>query len=336
MYVRTLIRIPIILLCLLPLGGCLFRSHSVERKISSATLKEATKEELIDVINGEAAKVQTLNATVDISPAVGGSKKGKVTEYQEIRGYILVRKPAMLRMIGLFPIVRNRAFDMVSDGQIFKVSIPVKNRFIIGRNDVIHPSGSALENIRPQHIFDALLLHEIDPRTEATFLEAGSEQVEDPKTKKKVDEATYEIGVVDHDPDPKIGWYLSRRVIFSREDLLPHRQIVYDKLGNIATDAKYDDFQIYDGVNFPSTIDIWRPQEEYSIILKIVKLNLNQPLENAKFDLPQPAGAEVVRLDLPAGPNGQAPGLNLKSKDKPPAPRPEKKQEKKDSNSPGQ
>jgi hypothetical protein len=336
MHVRTLIRIPVILLCLLPLGGCLFRSHSVERKISSATLKEATKEELIDVINGEAAKVQTLNATVDISPAVGGSKKGKVTEYQEIRGYILVRKPAMLRMIGLFPIVRNRAFDMVSDGQIFKVSIPVKNRFIIGRNDVIHPSGSALENIRPQHIFDALLLHEIDPRTEATFLEAGSEQVEDPKTKKKVDEATYEIGVVDHDPDPKIGWYLSRRVIFSREDLLPHRQIVYDKLGNIATDAKYDDFQIYDGVNFPSTIDIWRPQEEYSIILKIVKLNLNQPLENAKFDLPQPAGAEVVRLDLPAGPNGQAPGLNLKSKDKPPAPRPEKKQEKKDSNSPGQ
>jgi hypothetical protein len=336
MHVRALIRIPVLLLCLLPLGGCLFRSHSVERKISSASLKEASKEELIEAINREAAKIHTVNATVDISPAVGGSKKGKVTEYQEIRGYILVRKPSMLRMIGLFPIVRNRAFDMVSDGQIFKVSIPVKNRFIIGRNDVIHPSGSALENIRPQHIFDALLLHEIDPRTEATFLEAGSEQVEDPKTKKKVDEATYEIGVVDHDPDPKIGWYLSRRVIFSREDLLPHRQIVYDKLGNIATDAKYDDFQIYDGVNFPSTIDIWRPQEEYSIILKIVKLNLNQPLENAKFDLPQPAGAEVVRLDLPAGPNGQAPGLNLKSKDKPPAPRPEKKQEKKDSNSPGQ
>jgi hypothetical protein len=336
MHVRALIRIPVLLLCLLPLGGCLFRSHSVERKISSATLKEASKEELIEAINREAARIHTVNATVDISPAVGGSKKGKVTEYQEIRGYILVRKPSMLRMIGLFPIVRNRAFDMVSDGETFKVSIPVKNRFIIGRNDVIHPTGSALENIRPQHIFDALLLREINSNSEVTFLEAGSEQVEDPKTKKKVDEATYEIGVVDRDPDPKIGWYLSRRVIFSREDLLPHRQIVYDKLGNIATDAKYDDFQIYDGVNFPSTIDIWRPQEEYSIILKIVKLNLNQPLENAKFDLPQPAGAEVVRLDLPTGPNGQAPGFNLKSKDKPPAQRPEKKQEKKDSNSPGQ
>src|SRR3954463_7562712 len=335
MHFRKLIRIPMFLLCLLPLGGCLFRSHSVERKVSTAILKEATKEQLIGTINAQAAKIQTLNATVDISPAVGGSKKGKVTEYKDIRGYILVRKPAMLRMIGLFPIVRNRAFDMVSDGQVFKVSIPVKNRFIIGRNDVVHPSGSALENIRPQHIFDALLLREIDPKNEVAFMEGGTEQVEDPKSKKKVDEATYEIGVVDHDPDPKIGWYLSRRVIFSREDLQPHRQIVYDKFGNIATDAKYDDFQIYDGVNFRSTFDIWRPQEEYSITLKIVKLSLNQPMEDAKFDLPQPPGAEVVRLDLPPGSPG-TPAMDLKSKDKPPAPRPEKKQDKKDSNSPGQ
>src|SRR3982751_4279881 len=181
MRVRSLIRIPVFLLCLLPLGGCLFRSHSVERKISSATLKDATKEELIERIYTEAAKVQTLNATVDISPSVGGSKKGKVTDYQEIRGYILVRKPSMLRMIGLFPIVRNRAFDMVSDSQNFRVSIPAKNKFILGRNDVVHPSASALENIRPQHIFDALLLHAVDPKTEVAFLESGSEQIEDPK-----------------------------------------------------------------------------------------------------------------------------------------------------------
>ena len=334
MQVRTFIRIPIFLLCLLPLGGCLFRSHSVERRVSTAVLKEATKDDLVGIINREAAKIQTLNATVDISPAVGGSKKGKVTEYQEIRGYILVRKPAMLRMIGLFPIVRNRAFDMVSDGQTFKVSIPVKNKFILGRNDVVHPSASALENIRPQHIFDALLVHEIDTRDEVTFLESGTEQVQDPKSKKKVDEATYEIGVAYRDPDPKIGWYLSRRVIFSREDLLPHRQIVYDKFGNIATDAKYDDFTDYDGLNFPATIDIWRPQEEYSIILKMVKLKINEPLDNEKFDLPQPAGSELVRLDLPPAARPTSPGLDLKGKDKPTVTRPEKKQDKKELNSP--
>ena len=67
---------------------------------------------------------------------MGGEKKGKVTDYQEIRGYILVRKPDMLRMIGLFPIVRNTAFDMVSDGDRFKLSVPAKNKFYVGSAEV--------------------------------------------------------------------------------------------------------------------------------------------------------------------------------------------------------
>ena len=39
-------------------------------------------------------------------------------------------------MIGLMPIVRNHAFDMVSDGRDFKLWIPPKNRFVVGRNDI--------------------------------------------------------------------------------------------------------------------------------------------------------------------------------------------------------
>ena len=39
------------------------------------------------------------------------------------------------------------------------------------------------------------------------------------------------------------------------------------------------------GVNFPSQIEIWRPQEEYDITLTIVKLQLNEPLPDDKFAL---------------------------------------------------
>ncbi len=35
------------------------------------------------------ASIQTMNATVDIDTTVGGEKKGKVIEFQQIRGYIL-------------------------------------------------------------------------------------------------------------------------------------------------------------------------------------------------------------------------------------------------------
>src|SRR5438045_8283997 len=121
---------------------------------------------MIQRINNEASKIQTLNATVDIDTAVGGSVKGKITEYKQIRGYLLVRKPAMLRLIGLMPIVRNRAFDMVSDGRQFKLWIPAKNRFITGSNDVVQPSKNALENLRPQVLYAALLLDPVDPERE--------------------------------------------------------------------------------------------------------------------------------------------------------------------------
>ena len=73
-----------------------------------------------------------------------GRRKAKYTDYKEIRGYVLARKPAMLHMIGLMPIVRTTAFDMVSDGQDFKLWIPPKNRFVIGKNEVETPkSGPA-------------------------------------------------------------------------------------------------------------------------------------------------------------------------------------------------
>ena len=73
---RRAVRFPALLalLALVPLTGCLFRTHTVERRVSTGALKEASLEELIGYINAEAAKVRTLNATVDIAPAIGGVK----------------------------------------------------------------------------------------------------------------------------------------------------------------------------------------------------------------------------------------------------------------------
>jgi outer membrane lipoprotein-sorting protein len=278
----------------LPLTGCLFRSHKVERNLSTAELQTATKQQLIDYINTQASKIQSLTATVDIDTSVGGVKKGKVTDYREIRGYVLVRKPSMLRMIGLMPIVRNRAFDMVSDGQNFKLWIPPKNKFVMGRNDVVHPSSQPLENIRPQQIYDALLLQPIDPQNEIAILEMGSEMVEDPKTHKIVVQPDYELNVIRRtDRD----WYLDRKIVFNRYDLHPDRELIYDQQGSLVTDTHYSDFRDYAGVQFPSVIRIWRPQEEYSILLKMVKLQLNQPLTDEQFALQPPPGAQLVTLD---------------------------------------
>lgn len=291
-----LVRVAGIVVLLLPLSGCLLRSHRVEQRISTAHLQEAAKGQLIQFINHQASQIKTLNATVTISPAVGGSKKGQVTEYADVKGYVLVRKPAMLRMIALAPVLGNRMFDMVSDGTNFSLSIPPKNEFIVGRNDVIHPEHSALENLRPQAILDALLPREIDPQNEIALLENTTEPVLDAKSKKPVEEPDYTIDVISKSDG---DWILSGKIIFNREDLLPHRQIVYDKNGNVATDARYENYQDLGGINFPTKITINRPQEEYDIILEVVKARFNEPLSDEQFKLEQPPGSQLVRLDLP-------------------------------------
>jgi outer membrane lipoprotein-sorting protein len=285
-----------VLLAVLPLTGCLFRSRKIDLPINTVQLKTATQQELIDYINAQDAKIQSMQATVDIDTTVGGVKQGKVTDYQEIRGYVLARKPAMLRMIGLMPIVRNKAFDMVSDGQWFKLWIPPKNRFVIGRNDVeLHNPEQPMLGLRPQHIYDALLLRRIDPQNEIAVLENDTEIVTDAKSR-KVSRADYVVDVIHKDEH---GWVLSRKIIFSRIDLLPHRQLMYDAAGNVSTNALYGNYKEENGIAFPWQIEIARPQEEYDITLNIVKLELNQSLPDDKFVLEQPPGAEVVHLDKP-------------------------------------
>ena len=283
----------VLFLAIVPLTGCLFRSRKVERQLSTAPLQTATQQQLVDAINTQAAKIQTMQATVDIDTSVGGVNKGKITDYKEIRGYVLARKPSMLRLIGLMPIVRNRAFDMVSDGKEFKLWIPPKNRFVTGRNDVETKNPKQpLESIRPQNLYEAILIREIDPENEIAVLENGYETVLDSK-RHLVEQPDYEIVVV---RKGKQGWFLSRKVLFSRTDLQPHRQFGYDENGRLVTDVRYGEYKDYDGIKFATQTEIERPQEEYDITLNIVKVEFNRPITDEQFALQQPPGAEIVRL----------------------------------------
>ena len=284
------------LLCLFastfPLGGCLFRTRPYERQFSNAPLKTASQQELIDYVNTAATRIQSMQATVDIDASAADPKNGRVTDYKEIRGYILARKPSMLRMKGLLPVVRNTAFDMVSDGKEFKLWIPPRNKFVIGpSNQETYQPEKRMENMRPQYIYDALLLPEI-AADDIAVLENGYQIVLDSK-RHRVEQPDYELAVIHRGGQ---GWYLSRRIEFSRADLVPHRQRIYDQQGNVVTDARYQDYKDFAGTSFPSTIEIERPRENYDITLTILKLDVNRTLTDDQFTLEQPAGAEIVHL----------------------------------------
>ena len=200
-------------------------------------------------------------------------------------------------MIGLFPVVRNKAFDMVSDGTRFKLSIPVKNKFYVGSAEVTNPAANPLENLRPQVIYNALFLPEID-KDEIAVLENDTEAVVDAKTKKLVQQPDYVIDIIRRS-DSDQGWYLFRKIIFERVNLVPHQQIIYDEAGEIETSVTYQVYEDHNGVSFPKVIEIDRPREEYSIRLIVDKLVINEPIRDDQFVLQQPPGSQLVDLDYP-------------------------------------
>lgn len=290
------VRAALLFLAVLPTTGCLFRTRRVEDQYSKTPLKEASQQDLIDSINEEAAGIRSLKATVDIDSSSGGIKKGTETQYKEIRGYVLARKPDSLHMIGLMPFVRTTAFDMVSDGEDFKLWIPPKNKFVIGENRVATPSSDQpMENIRPQNIYEALLIRRIDPETEIAVRENGYEILHDAKGHRILQD-DYELIII---RKQGTGGKLERKIVFGRTDLKPHRQFIYDEDGKLVTDARYAEYKDFNGANFASRIEIYRPQEEYDITLHMLKVDINTPLRDDQFVLEQPAGAQVVHLDRP-------------------------------------
>ena len=133
--------VPVIalLLCLMSAGlsSCLARRRVISGRgcNPTPTLLVADQASLVAAVARQYNAIHDFNATVDMAPAVGSAEKSQITEFKDVRAFILFRKPAFIRIIGLYPVVRSKAFDMVSDGTDFRLYLPGKNRFLVGRNE---------------------------------------------------------------------------------------------------------------------------------------------------------------------------------------------------------
>ena len=233
--------------------------------------------------------------------SVGGTHKGTETDYTSFRGFILLRKPEMLRVIGLLPLVRTQAFDLVSDGSTFKLYIPSKTEVVEGKNSLTTKSPNQMLNLRPGMFFDSMLIRPVAPEDEV-ILTTDENVRQDPKTKKWVEDRYYLLSIVRAKGATAgtnaIRELIPRRVIrFSREDLRPIEQEVYDAEGNIETITQYGVPQSFGTEKFPGTITIKRPLEEYQIVMTIQKLILNQTLKDDQFQLDIPEGVKIQKLD---------------------------------------
>ena len=262
------------------------------RPAEKPVIKDATREELLDKYNLYAQNINTVNATVVLKPTAGSKYSGVIEEYHEVKAFLLAARPANIRMIGQAPVIGTTVFDMASDGETFRVSVPSKNKFLVGQVAGEFNSSKPIENLRPQHLLDALLWPEIRKEESVLFEEFNDETAR-----------FYVLTVLR-------GGYrteILRKIWFDRADLQVSRLQAFAPKGLLVSDVRYSDWQPVDPAQpgttvsgpvtaFAHNIRIDRPHDDYRLDLQVSKIVLNSDIPADRFKLEQPAGSELVHV----------------------------------------
>lgn len=280
------------------LSGCLYHTHKVEKTTLAGPPMDASVAQLVNEVNDRFGAINSMTATVDFQATTGGARQGKQTDITPFHGYILLRKPAMLRVLALLPVVRTHAFDLASNGETFKLVIPPRSRAIVGTNKVTKPSTNALENLRPDIFLDSVLVKSIEPKR-LVYLTSTSETHR--QGKKLVETPEYDLHIGEEDPQATDGLKVHvlkpmRLIRFSRLTLLPIGQDIYGEDGGVETHVEYGPYKQFGTAHMPGSIVIQRPREAYQITISVQKVVLNQPLGDEQFALKIPSDYKVQTL----------------------------------------
>jgi outer membrane lipoprotein-sorting protein len=276
-------------------AGCITIKRRTEvKKEEIRPQLESSAEDLLVRYNNQVRAVQSLQATVDLIPSTGTTYSGVIEEYHDVPGFILAERPATVRVIGQAPVVAKNIFDMVSDGQEFRIYIPSKNAFLVGPTALMRPSKKPLENLRPQHVVEALFWPEFSPSANVLF-----EQFDFSVSR------YYILTLLRQAESGKFA--IARKVWYSRTDLRVSRVQLFGAGGKLDSDITYGDWEpvtasgaqgapAAEQTSFARDIHIWRPQDDYKLEIKILKLTMNEPITPDRFELAQPAGTDLVRV----------------------------------------
>ena len=294
---RNLLRVSLATLALI-LAGCGGQVSVVKNTppAEKPVVKDATREELLEEFNSTAASIHSLNATVELKPTAGSRYSGIIEEYHEVKAFLLAERPASIRVIGQAPVIGTTVFDMASDTQEFRVSIPSKNKFLAGPVAFERASSKPIENLRPQHLLDALLWPEIRKQETVLFEEFNDEA------------ARYYVLTVLR------GGYqteILRKIWFDRSTLEVARLQSFGSRGILLSDTRFSNWQTVDAAKpapgasastsspnpqFPRSIRIERPHDDYRLDLQIAKITLNDDIPLDRFKLEQPPGSDLIRV----------------------------------------
>ncbi len=293
----------LVLLGALTLSGCgLFGTRKkVQVPQLLAPLAEADTSRLIAEVNRLAA-TRSLHGKVDIEfEDTSFAESGIAEKYRQADGTVTLQRPGKIYLVISVPFIARDIAQMTSDGEKFRVAVlegdQKYKRFVKGTNSAKYaqldvngkPSEaeknkkrpmtatetvSALSNLRPQHLTEALMLSPIpDPATSGLIYVRSEFYQEEPdnrpraKNNDRIVRGYYLVEEVSHPAsgEPR----LVRRFWFDRFNGIRLARIqTFDDKGLLTTDVSYWDEKPFGETGqrrLPGRIQITRPHDHYKL-----------------------------------------------------------------------
>ena len=250
---------------------------------------------MLQKLKERSSTVQTLSSTVTLVLSGGAAKSGGVsrTEYHPVDGILLARLPGDIQIVGKLPLVGTRLFEMVSNGNSYRLSITAptkKGQWAEGDITTATESESALVKL-PNDILRGLFVNVL-------------QYVDNPDVHSVLEEAVLEqrpYYVVAFNATDKASrddqlvekFWIDR----SMSDFAVARKTVFEKDGKVQTDARFSKYEMMGAFSFPMEIQMDFPLVDCSVkmVFDSEKVKLNSELSGEAFQLERPAGAELLR-----------------------------------------
>jgi hypothetical protein len=295
---------------------------------------EANTDQLIAEVN-RLAVVKSIHGRLDIQfQDTSFATSGIAEEYRSADAVLTLQRPGKVRLV--IQVLFVDIAQMTSDGEHFRVAVlkgdEKYKRFVKGTNNAVYgklstdgsksdpkkekqmgvnETVSALSNLRPQHLTDALMIRPIPSGSEAGLFYSTSEfYQEEPDARagaKKgalVVRGYYLLEELSHTSPGEA--HLHRRLWFDRvETIRLARLQTFDDRGLLVTDVSYGGEKPFgEGgrVRLPSRIVLTRPQDHYKLSLSYQapeSVILDREYSSEAFLLENKSQLPEVDLDAP-------------------------------------
>lgn len=280
--------------------GCVKKTQVKADKLMlpsfSMTRDEAVQR--LEQVSRDSQAIQNINAKVSVQATIGGVRTATMSESPELDGNLLLQRPDRIRLRAR--LLGATAFDLISDGETYRILIPQKNQMWEGMENgppVGEISKDQMINtfvtLRPKQVRDAALINVL-PLLEDKNTYTPVEVVAVRGDRKLYYVVYFTRGAARESRLIEKVWF----DLSTAKQPIARRQTFKDN-GEIDTDVRYAGWEQAreSGISIPSSIQIEFPDREIVLTIRVdpASVIVNGKLNEGAFEL-DPGKAEIKAL----------------------------------------